>query len=172
MGLTFDFSSQTPPYKDKDMSTPPSEMVTLVSADGVEFPLRRDLALQLKTVAAALEDTQAEDVIPISNVESDVLGKVIQFCEYSALSKTAEEREIWHRDFLTLEHPILFRLILATNFLNYQKLLDLSCKCVADQIRGKTPDEIRAHFNILNDFSPEEEAEIKKENEWAREALK
>jgi len=34
-------------------------------------------------------------------------------------------------------------------------------------IKGKTPEEIRKLFNIVNDFTPEEEAQIKKENEWA-----
>ncbi len=31
-------------------------------------------------------------------------------------------------------------------------------------IKGKTPEEIRKLFNIQNDFSPEEEAQIRKEN--------
>jgi len=36
-------------------------------------------------------------------------------------------------------------------------------------IRGKTPEEIRKTFNIENDFTPEEEAQVKKENEWCEE---
>lgn len=31
-------------------------------------------------------------------------------------------------------------------------------------IKGKTAEEIRKTFNITNDFTPEEEAQIKKEN--------
>lgn len=31
-------------------------------------------------------------------------------------------------------------------------------------IKGKTPEEIRKLFNIQNDFTPEEEAQIRKEN--------
>jgi S-phase kinase-associated protein 1 len=34
-------------------------------------------------------------------------------------------------------------------------------------IRGKSPEEIRKTFNIVNDFTPEEEAAIRRENEWA-----
>ena len=42
----------------------------------------------------------------------------------------------------------------AANYLNIKSLLDLTCKTVADMIKGKTPEEIRAHFNIQNDFTP------------------
>jgi S-phase kinase-associated protein 1 len=34
-------------------------------------------------------------------------------------------------------------------------------------IKGKTSEEIRETFNIVNDFSPEEEEEIRRENQWA-----
>jgi S-phase kinase-associated protein 1 len=63
---------------------------------------------------------------------------------------------------------------------------DVGCKTVANMIKGKQPEEIRKLFNIVNDFTPEEEvgsysrlpscvmltfsflqAQIKKENEWA-----
>jgi hypothetical protein len=34
-------------------------------------------------------------------------------------------------------------------------------------IKGKSAEEIRQTFNIQNDFTPEEEAQIRRENEWA-----
>ena len=40
---------------------------------------------------------------------------------------------------------------------------------VADEIKGKTPEEIRIRFNIKNDFTPEEEEEVKRENAWCEE---
>ena len=36
-------------------------------------------------------------------------------------------------------------------------LRDLGCKTVANMIKGKSPEEIRKLFNIVNDFTPEEE---------------
>ena len=43
----------------------------------------------------------------------------------------------------------------------------LCCQTVADIIKGKTPEEIRAYFHIKNDFTPEEEEEVRRENQWA-----
>jgi S-phase kinase-associated protein 1 len=65
---------------------------------------------------------------------------------------------------------------------------EVGCKTVANMIKGKTTEEIRELFNIgksfslilhratssssppcatVNDFTPEEEAQFRKENEWA-----
>ena len=70
-----------------------------------------------------------------------------------------------------------------------QGLLDVTCKTVANMIKGKTPEEIRKTFNIKNDFTPSEEeqvrslymkqdlrnhfihyiVQVRKENEWCEE---
>ena len=39
-------------------------------------------------------------------------------------------------------------------------------------IKGKTPEEIRKTFSIQNDFTPEEEDQIRRENEWAEESVR
>ncbi|KAK6773825.1 hypothetical protein RDI58_029064 [Solanum bulbocastanum] len=50
--------------------------------------------------------------------------------------------------------------------LNIKRLLDLTCQTVATMIKGKTPEEICKTFNIKNDFTPEEEEEVRRENAW------
>ena len=69
--------------------------------------------------------------------------------------------------------PLLGRLALTTlqaaNYLDIKALLDVGCKTVANMIKGKSPEEIRKTFNIQNDFTPEEEDQIRRENEWAEE---
>lgn len=74
----------------------------------------------------------------------------------------------WDKEFISpLDNSTLFELILAANYLNIQDLLDLGTTTVADMMRGKKPEEIREIFEIENDYTPEQEAEVRKENKWA-----
>ncbi|KAL5698947.1 suppressor of kinetochore protein mutant [Ranunculus cassubicifolius] len=68
---------------------------------------------------------------------------------------------------MKIDQAVLFDLIMAANYLNVKGLLDLTCQTVADMIKEKTPEEIRKTFGIENDFTPEEEAELRRENQWA-----
>ena len=59
---------------------------------------------------------------------------------------------------------MLFQVIVASNFLEIKPLLDLACMKVADEIKDKTPEEIRVRFGLKNDLTPEEDAQIAAEN--------
>lgn len=83
--------------------------------------------------------------------------------------KRTDDISAWDAKFCEVDQSTLFNMILAANYLDIKPLLDLTCKCVANMIKGKTPEEIRQTFNIKNDFTPEEEEQIKKENEWCEE---
>ena len=61
----------------------------------------------------------------------------------------------------------LFQVVLAANFLDIKPLLDLGCKTIASQIKGKTAQQMRVLLGLPNDFSPEEEEQIRRENAWA-----
>jgi S-phase kinase-associated protein 1 len=129
-------------------------------------------------------DTGIEDTIPLPNVPANILTKVIDYCRYhvdrkkqgagggAAAAGAAEQRgeddaRAWDAEFVKVDQATLFDLILAANYLNIKGLLDLTCQTVANMIKGKTPEEIRRTFNIKNDFTPEEEEEVRRENQWA-----
>ena len=68
--------------------------------------------------------------------------------------------------FAAIDQQSLFQLILAANYLDIRKLLDMCCRTVADSVLGKTPKEIYAQFGVAQELTPEEEAEIRKDNPW------
>lgn len=83
--------------------------------------------------------------------------------------KSANMSEVvseWDAAFVEVDQELLFELILAANYMDIKSLLDLTCAKVASMIKGKTPEEIRETFNIANDFTPEEEAQVREENKW------
>jgi len=132
-------------------------------------------------------------------VNEAVLKKVIEWCEHHKNDppttgddddnrrKTTDIDE-WDQKFMQVDQEMLFEIILvsappftlkteqrlnchtqAANYLDIKALLDVGCKTVANMIKGKSPEEIRKTFNIQNDFTPEEEDQIRRENEWAEE---
>jgi S-phase kinase-associated protein 1 len=77
-------------------------------------------------------------------------------------------RSGWDQVFISqLDQSSLFELIIAANFLDIRGLLDLTCKAAANLIRGRSVEEIRKKFNIKNDFTPQEEEQLLRENAWA-----
>ncbi len=76
----------------------------------------------------------------------------------------------WYANFVAIDQETLFELILAANYMDIKPLLDLTCATVASLIKGKSPEEIRKQFNIVNDFTPEEEAQVREENKWCEDA--
>nr|AAT12490.1 Skp1/Ask1-like protein [Zantedeschia hybrid cultivar] len=155
-----------------------SKKLTLKSSDGEVFEVEETVAMESQTIRNLIEDDCTADGVPLPNVTGRILAKVIEFCkkhvEIAALKADEgvdraadEELKVWDADFVKVDQTTLFDLILAANYLNIKSLLDLTCQTVADMIKGKTPEEIRKTFNIKNDFTPEEEEEVRRENQWA-----
>ncbi|KAF3963018.1 hypothetical protein ACB098_02G206200 [Castanea mollissima] len=150
-----------------------SKKITLKSSDGEAFEVEEAVALESQTIKHMIEDDCADNGIPLPNVTSKILAKVIEYCKKHVESTSSDERtsdedlKAWDTEFVRVDQATLFDLILAANYLNIKSLLDLTCQTVADMIKGKTPEEIRKTFNIKNDFTPEEEEEVRRENQWA-----
>ena len=176
------------------MSQVKNQTVVLVSGEGEKFTVDKKIAersLLLKNYLNDMHDNnidsdsdnddgEEEDdeiVKPVPNVRSSVLQKVIEWAEHHKNSNFPDEDDddsrksapvdAWDREFLKVDQEMLYEIILAANYLNIKPLLDAGCKVVAEMIRGRSPEEIRRTFNIVNDFTPEEEAAIRRENEWA-----
>ena len=140
------------------------KMITLKSSDEEIFEIEEAVALESETIKHMVEDGCADNAIPLPNVTSSILAKVLEYCNKHVEEGKDQDKDDgesplkkWDADFIKVDQKELFDLIMAANYLNIKGLLDLTCQAVADMIKGKTPEEIRKHFNIKNDFTPEEE---------------
>lgn len=136
------------------------ETVTLQSNDGEIFTVSEETAKLFGTLKNLLE-VSTSGTVPLPEVNSQNLRKILQFANASA-----NERETFFQDFT---RSMLLELINATNYLEYRELLDLTMNEVVKNIKGKTPQQIREYFGIESDFTPEEEEQVRKENQWLEE---
>ena len=159
--------------------------VNLICNDGISsVQVSKKHAMLSKLVATMLEGMEQEEVtdVPLPNVTKDILSRIMEFMVYydgspmSEIEKPLKSANMsdnisdpWYVKFIDLPQDVIMDIILAANYMDIKPLLDLSCAKIASMLKGKTPEEIRATFNIVNDFTPEEEAQVREENKWCEE---
>ncbi|CAN8292291.1 unnamed protein product [Cochlearia groenlandica] len=150
-----------------------SKKIILTTMEGDSFEVDKAVALKSKTIKHIIDDGCAGEPIPLPNVSAPILTKVIEYCKIHT-EKILESNDLvaWDAEFVKVDQPTIFALIEAADYLNICDLLDLTCKTVADMMAGKNAEEIRALFNIVNDYTPEEEEEVRREIEELNEKWK
>ncbi|KAG5576502.1 hypothetical protein H5410_056636 [Solanum commersonii] len=66
-----------------------------------------------------------------------------------------------------MSHSELVGVLLAAKFLDDKQLKEVIIQEFVDRLTGKTLEEIREVFGIMNDYTPEEGEEVRRENSWA-----
>jgi S-phase kinase-associated protein 1 len=162
------------------------ENIILMPKEGairVVKPEVAKIALTLKDMIENSGQQKSDEPkpIPLTSISGDILDKIIKWLQYH-YEDPIEEKDSddednydvkrndciskWDKKFFDVDRETLFELILAANFLNIKRLLHIGCKTAADQIKGKSAEEVRKLWNIKCDLTPEEEEKLKKENAW------
>ncbi|RCV22028.1 hypothetical protein SETIT_4G187100v2 [Setaria italica] len=148
--------------------------VTLVSSDDARFEVREAAASLSQTVRRMIR-AGGDGGIPLPKVDARTLSTVLEYCnkhaavpapapESSSAEAAAVDLEWFDKELMHVDLATLCSLIRAADYLEVAGLLDLTCKTVADMIKSKTAEEIRQMFGIQNDFTPEEEEQLSREN--------
>ena len=148
------------------------DLIVLQSQDGTEFTTTINAMKKSETITNLVEDAGTDNPVPLPNVTSNILQLVVEWCKYHTDNpeQTTTSISEWDLDYCSrMDQATLFEIILAANYLDIAELLDLTCKTIANIVKGKTPDQIREIFKIERDFTPEEEEAVRKENEWCEE---
>ncbi|KAJ1279658.1 hypothetical protein BS78_04G171000 [Paspalum vaginatum] len=169
-------------------SSEKKKMVQLRSSDGQTFEVsEKAIGAASATIKCMIdEEGCSAAVFPLPNVAAATLSRVLEYVNKhfdfdpavttppddddgcsSYGPKDDDPLARFDADFLSVDNDTLIDLVEAANYLDIKKLLDLTCEAVADQMRGRTVDEIRKTFGIVNDYTKEEEEEVRRENSWA-----
>ena len=140
-------------------------------------------------IRGQLDEADEDDeniVIPLPQVDSKTLDKVLQYCEYVKLQNNQppviekpirkEFKDIvseWYYGYISWDqNDELFDLIKAAHYLGISSLLNLAAGYAASIMQKQSVEETRKWLNLENDFAPGEESEeVFKENTWAEEAI-
>lgn len=146
--------------------------------------LSRKACMQSVLIADMLAEDEEDDndvpEIPLLEVSQPVLERVVLFLNHHKdnpmkqiqrpIQSTVMEEIVdeWDAKFIALEseQEMLFKIILAANYLNIPSLLDLGICKIASMVKGKEPDEVKDLFNIEKDITPEEEKLVREQNPW------
>lgn len=142
----------------------------IIGMSGFFWELCNDLHLYSDCDEGDTDDVPVQVSLPIFKL-------IVEFCEHylnEPLEKIPKPLNDdlsnivskWYSTFVDKDQQIIFDLITSSNFLDIKPLLNLSCAKIASMIKGKTPEEIRKTFNIVDDLTNEEKDAIKKENNW------
>ncbi|XP_054163890.1 uncharacterized protein LOC128961657 [Oppia nitens] len=145
---------------------------------------RIKLSITLKDMMESTEDHSTS--ISVNNITAATLDKVIEWIDYhwddpidindntdedDTCAKTTEEMTDWENKYFDIDRDLLFDLLVAANYLNINGLLRIACKVAANQIKGKSPEEVGQLWGIKCDLTDEELQRINKENSWIEKDL-
>ncbi|CAI9760090.1 unnamed protein product [Fraxinus pennsylvanica] len=140
-------------------------MIFLKSSDGETFEVEESVMVELLTIKHMIENNCADDPIhiPIPNVTSPRLAKVIEYCKrhFTADGTTAidEDLKLFDDDFVKVDRGTLYDLVRAANELKIKSLLELISQTSTDIILEKIQQEIRKAFRMTEDHNADAEEE-------------
>ncbi|XP_049382988.1 SKP1-like protein 11 [Solanum stenotomum] len=163
-----DCTSNVIPLSNVDGNVMSSEkLITLKTSDDEEFKLNKSVAIKSEVIKSLVQDIDS-NVIPLPNVDGKTMTKVINYWKkHSEKGVTEIQLKNFDQDFLKMSHSELFDVHLAARYLDDKQLEEVIIQESFDRITGKTLEEIREVFGIVNDYTPEEEEQVRRENAWA-----
>ena len=157
--------------------------IFLISSDGKKLETNENAIKKSLLLKNTLNDYPDHAEIPLKNVKSEILKKIIEYLEHYENEEPKEipkplpdnnfEKHVdkWDYDFINLDLETISEIIISANHMDIKPLLELASAKVASIIRVYDKKKIREEFHISNDLKPKEEEELINEETWSMELL-
>jgi len=145
--------------------------IYLKSDDGQIFEVDVVLAKISRTIKSIVDDLEPDDweePIPLPNISSNTLRKIIQWIKHHKDDpelpdeeeddyvrhrdgpKRTDDIPQWDMDFLNVDQETLYQITTGAHYLKVKGLLNVCCKTIANMIKGKSPEELRVLFGMTS----------------------
>jgi S-phase kinase-associated protein 1 len=156
------------------------EMLILLSSDQKEYKVSRKAAKISSLIEEAMLNDNDDDIpiIPLLEVDSTMLEKIIQFLEHHENDPFLEPekplksnilKEVvteWDANFITVDNETFYAIVKAADYLNIRPLIVLCICFLVTESKGKERDEIMKRWGMDFVITKEEEMQILKDHPW------
>jgi len=133
--------------------------IKLISNEGDSFEISKRTACMSRVIRVMIELDNKETEIPLKEVNSNVMKKIVEFMKYHEhvempeIQKPIQHTNMkyltteWDVDFINVDNDLLFQLLSVANYLDIKPLLNLCSAKIATMIKGKTRQQIQEIFH-------------------------
>ena len=150
-------------------------IVLLKTSDDKEYTMTVEVANQSELLRSIIKERSDEkEVVPLLNIEGEVFEKAQEWMEYHAANPMMYTDKPEDRNRFSELNPydikfcdnldkcLLFELFKAAINLQIPMLVESCARCVARNLVGKTPEQMREYLNEEDEYTQEELEELKK----------
>lgn len=168
-----------------------SKTATLISNENDSFEVSFEKVFASAMVKSVIDPEYGDDLceeeedtqVPLPMISTPILRKIVDYMNHYGLNlpqivtplrfkDMAKNVGEWECNFLDMERDELMELLRAADYMDMGGLILLCSAKLANNIMGMSTEEMREYLGIVNDFTPEEEVELKKELEWTNDVFK
>jgi len=163
-----------------------TKIITVTTSDKKSITLDSYVAKMSLVIKNMIEDIGEDNhEIMLPNVSSKILAILTNYCQHVSLHPRTDDEQYkmkrsafndyipdWEKFFIeNLDFNTLIETISAADYLDINNLIDIGCRCIANMIRGKTPNEICEIFGVKGgpeSFSEKEKEDVYMEFPWTQ----
>ena len=126
-------------------------VLKLQSSEGEIIQVDCDLVKQMLTIQTMIDDLGDQDddgVIPIPNVNSEVLHRIISWTQKYKEETDRESFLLWQHEYFDSEGVTkILEIILGADYLDVKSLMNESCRSILTKENGNDLEEALEHFH-------------------------
>lgn len=154
-----------------DTDSPPK--IRISTSDGQVFEVPEDVSKFSETLDHMVEEADGggpPHPLPlVSSAQWVLIRKWIDIRLDSNPNRlTGTALKAWDDEFWNVNNALIFDLILTSNYLSIKGLFRQGTAVVAEQIKDKTPEEIRLFYNMPNTLTPAEAKTLEEDNPFKK----